>query len=151
MLVELVGRLGAEAGPGAMTALALASVMEGDVSSALEWADRAHESSRSTYLDLALGYVVAGLANAIRGDASEVIAAFSAARQEVDSTGDVVAQAIVRLAESHAMAAVGATSARSVQREAERRLADLGIQAEGWSTIFSSVQRWRAISRTPVR
>jgi hypothetical protein len=150
MLADLVAREGSEAGPGAMTSLALAFVMEGNVAAALEWADRAHESSRSTYLDLALSYVVAGLANAIQSDASEVIAAFSAARQEVDSTRDVVAQAIVRLAESHAMAAVGATSARSVQREAERRLADLGIRAEGWSTIFGSVERWRSTSRAPV-
>ena len=118
---------------------------------ALEWADRAHESSRSTYLDLTFSYIVAGLAHAIRGDASEVIAAFSAARQEVDSTGDVVAQAIVRLAESDALAAVGAMSARSVQRDTERRLADLGIRAEGWSTIFSSVQRWRTSRKAPVR
>jgi hypothetical protein len=72
-----------------------------------------------------------------------MIAAFASARQEVDSTGDVVAQAVVRLAESFALAAVQPMSARAVRRESERLLATLRIPAEGWVVVFRAAQRWR--------
>ncbi len=130
-------------GPGLLVAGALAAVASGDTVAALEYADRAHESPRATYLDLAFSYVSAGLAHAVRGDTSEVIVAFAAARQVVDGTGDAVARAVVLLAESFGLSGVGATSARGVRREAERRLADLGIGAEGWATLFRSALRWR--------
>ena len=124
--------------PNALSALALALAAAGDTAGALQAADRAHDSARATYLDLAHAYVASGLAYAARGDTSEMIAAFASARQEVDGTGDVVAQAVVRLGESFALQAVGATSARGVRREAERRLAALGITAEGWSVVFQA-------------
>jgi class 3 adenylate cyclase/tetratricopeptide (TPR) repeat protein len=133
----------AEPSPNALAALALAMVSAGDSHAALHAADRAHNSRRATYLDLAHAYVASGMAYALRGDTSEMIAAFASARQGVDSTGDVVAQAIVRLAESFALAAVGAMSARAVRREAERLLASLRITADGWVTVFQTAQRWR--------
>jgi len=125
-----------EVPPAPIATLALADVVAGDTVAALAGADRAHESIRSTYLDMAYSYMAAGLSHAIRGDFSELIAAFAAGRQEVDLTGDAVAQAVIRLAEGYALTAVGATSARSVAREAQRRLLDLGISAEGWSAMF---------------
>ena len=127
---------GPDVSPGLIATLALADVAAGDTVAALAGADRAHESTRSTYLDMAYSYMAAGLSHAIRGDFSELIAAFAAGRQEVDLTGDAVAQAVVRLAEGYALTAVGATSARSVGREAQRRLLDLGIDAAGWATVF---------------
>ena len=136
VLRETVEQAGAEVSPGLIATLALADVAAGDTVAALAGADRAHESTRSTYLDMAYCYMAAGLAHAIRGDFSEVIAAFAAGRQEVDLTGDVVAQAIVRRAEGYALAAVGATSARSVAREADRRWLDLGAAGTGWDAIF---------------
>jgi class 3 adenylate cyclase/tetratricopeptide (TPR) repeat protein len=117
---------------------AAAKLALGDPSGALADADRTHDSSRATYLDLAQAHVAAGFAHAQQRDISEVIAAFGAARQEVDSTGDVVAQAVVRLAESFALAAVSATSARGVRREADRRLTSLGFSAEGWAVLFTA-------------
>jgi microcompartment protein CcmL/EutN len=129
--------------PGLIAILALADVTAGDTVAALAAADRAHESTRSTYLDLAYSYIAAGLSHAIRGDFSEVIAAFAAGRQEVDLTGDVVAQAVVRMAEGFALSAVGATSARAVTREAERRLLDVGLDASGWSAVFRTALTWR--------
>lgn len=140
-LAERIQRLGPDASPNALVALALAKVAQGDSLEGLHLADRAHESQRATYLDLALAHVASGLAHGQRGDSAELIAAFAAARQEVDLTGDAVAQAVVRLAESHALTAIHATSARAVRREAERRLAYLEIGADGWSTLFRGVQR----------
>jgi tetratricopeptide (TPR) repeat protein len=128
----------AEPAPNCLAALALALASNGESVAALQAADRAHDSARATYLDLTHAYVASGLAHASRGDTSEMIAAFASARQEVDGTGDLVAQAVVRLGESHALAAVGATSARGVRREAERRLTALGISAEGWSVVFQA-------------
>ena len=122
---------GPDCTPAFHAARALSRLTMGDPVGALADADRAHESQRATYLDLAQAHVAAGLAHAQQRDISEVIAAFAAARQEVDLTGDVVAQAVVRLAESHALNAVGATSARSVRREADRRLAALGVLRGG--------------------
>lgn len=143
LLREAVEHAGADVSPGLIATLALANVAAGDTVAALAGADRAHESTRSTYLDMAYSYMAAGLSHAIRGDFSEVIAAFAAGRQEVDLTGDVVAQAVVRMAEGYALTAVGATSARSVAREAERRLLDLGIDAAGWATLFRTAISWR--------
>ena len=140
-LAEWAERLGADAPPSALVALALAKAANGDSLDCLHLADRAHESPRATYLDLAFAHIASGLAYSQRGDSAELIAAFAAARQEVDVTGDAVAQAIVRLAESHALTAIEATSARAVRREAERRLAYLEIGAEGWSTLFRAGQR----------
>lgn len=142
VLTDAVAEAGPDVSPGIIATLALANVAAGDTVAALGAADRAHESTRSTYLDMAYSYMAAGLSHAIRGDFSEVIAAFAAGRQEVDLTGDVVAQAVVRLAEGFALSAVGATSARSVAREADRRLLDLGLDASGWSAVFRA-----AISR----
>jgi tetratricopeptide (TPR) repeat protein len=129
--------------PNVLAILSLALVARGDANAALRAADRVHESARSTYLDLTHAYIAAGLAHARQDDTSEVIAAFSAARQLADGTGDVVAQAVVRLAEAHALAAVEATSARAVRREAERRLAGLTIKAEGWAAAFALAERPR--------
>jgi len=120
-------------------ATAFARLAEGRASEALALTDRVHEAARSTYVDLATSYVVAGLAHAVRGDASEMIAAFSAARQELDATADVLGQAVVRLAEAEAAAAMGAMSARGLRREADTRLAELGITADGWRTLYRSV------------
>ena len=127
-----------ETSPNALAALSLALVAVGDPGRALLFADRAHNSRRATYLDLAHAYVASGLAFASRGDTSEMIAAFASARQGVDPTGDVVARAVVRLAESFALGAVGATSARGVRRESERLLGALGISADGWATVFGA-------------
>jgi class 3 adenylate cyclase/tetratricopeptide (TPR) repeat protein len=143
VLSAAVEQAGADVSPGLIATLALADVTAGDTVAALAAADRAHESTRSTYLDLAYSYIAAGLAHAIRGDFSEVIAAFAAGRQEVDLTGDVVAQAVVRMAEGYALSGVGATSARAVTREAERRLLDLGLDASGWSAVFRTALTWR--------
>ena len=93
-----------------LAALSLALVATGDPRRALR-ADRVHDPP-ATYLDLAHAHLASGLAHGQQQDTSEVIAAFSAARQLVDRTGDVVAQAVVRLAEAHALSAVEATSAR---------------------------------------
>lgn len=120
-------------------AMAFARLAEGRANEALALTDRVHESTRSTYVDLATSYVVAGLAHAVRGDASEMIAAFSAARQELDATADAVGQAVVRLAEAEAAAAIGAMSARGLRREADTRLADLGVLADGWRTLYRTV------------
>ena len=140
-LADWAERLGTDAPPSVLAAWALAKAANGDSLDCLHLADRAHESPQATYLDLAFAHVASGLAYSQRGDSAELIAAFAAARQEVDVTGDAVAQAVVRLAESHALTAIEATSARAVRREAERRLAYLEIGAEGWSTLFRAGQR----------
>jgi class 3 adenylate cyclase/tetratricopeptide (TPR) repeat protein len=139
LLEEAVRNVGPSPSPAVLATLALAQVTAGDTTGALASADRAHESNRSTYLDLAVGYVASGMAYALRGDVSEVIAAFASARQEVDGTGDVVAQAVIRLAESAGLAAVGSTSSRALRREADRRLSDLGLTASGWRTAFDRI------------
>lgn len=141
LLEEAVLGAGLAPSPAVMATLALAQVASGDTAGALESADRAHESNRSTYLDLAVGYMAAGMAHALNDDVSEVIAAFASARQEVDGTGDVVAQALVRLGESAGLAAVGSTSARALRREADRRMTDLGLEATGWRLVFDGLVR----------
>ncbi|MDY7104341.1 MAG: adenylate/guanylate cyclase domain-containing protein [Actinomycetota bacterium] len=129
-------RAGTEVSPYALAALAFAQVVCDDAGGAVTTADRVHGLPRATYLDRLMAHMAAGLAHGVRGDASEVIATFGAARQVADVTGDRTSQAIVRLAEAHALEAVHATSARSVRREADGMLRDLEIGAAGWVRVF---------------
>ena len=53
-----------------------------------------------------------------------------------DGTGDVVAQAITRLAEATGQSSLGESTAAEARAEAQVRLDELGLQARGWITAF---------------
>ena len=72
------------------------------------------------------------------GDA-EAASALDATLVAVDATEDLVAQAVTRLARAALLEEVGSTSAGAAHDDAELRLRELGIAAEGWRTVFRLV------------
>lgn len=119
----------------ALSALAVASAVVGDVTHVVELTDEVLAADRSTYLDrvtalLALGSCRLG---AVALDAAAEC--FERAEQIADATDDLVAQALVRLARSEAGDAVGRPD-HARRAESSRRLAELGIDAAGWRRIY---------------
>jgi tetratricopeptide (TPR) repeat protein len=131
-----------EGGGGNATAVAaVVHAALGDLDGAIGAAERVRADDRSTYIDR----MVAGLAQALalmaREDAAgcgEVLARTAAM---VDATDDVLAQAVVRLAAARLAAAGGPAAAVELARDAEERLATLGIDAEGWRRLFDTALR----------
>ena len=71
-----------------------------------------------------------------RDDRTERDNAFAEAAAVVDATGDVLAQALVRLAHARARHATAEPDAASAIAAAHERLARLGVEATGWDTAF---------------
>jgi class 3 adenylate cyclase/tetratricopeptide (TPR) repeat protein len=91
---------------------------------------------RATYHDHAVALMARGFAALQRGDETGCEGAFTEAAATVDGTGDVLAQALVRLAHARARQASGEPDTTSGLAEAHQRLAQLGVAASGWDTAF---------------
>ncbi|MCJ7670437.1 MAG: tetratricopeptide repeat protein, partial [Acidimicrobiia bacterium] len=124
----------ASAGPADRAALALGYAAAGrtDDVHALAAGDR-----EGTYLDR----LQLGLADAfalLRDGDAQAPAAFDALLSEIDATESRLDQAIVRLARSIAWRTLGRDDTAAAEREANARLASLGIEASGWVTVFAA-------------
>jgi hypothetical protein len=102
----------------------------------VEIAAAVESAEAATYLDRCVGAVARGFAEAHLGRPEESTAAFMTAAGTVDRTGDVLAQALVRLAHARAMQAVGDLEATAALSRAQDRLRELGIEAAGWDAAF---------------
>ncbi len=122
--------------PYPQSALALALVASGRLDEVHALADSVLASRQSTYLDRAFARVAKALAFARLGDGAGALAIVGEALAEVDGTDDVVAAAIVRLAEAEALAALGEDVGER-RAVVEATLRGLGISAEGWKTAFA--------------
>jgi len=91
---------------------------------------------RASYLDRAFVGVARGLVAARNGKSTEAAVAFVATVSTVDETGDLVTQAIVRLAEGRALEVLGDADSLEVMADAWARLHGLGIDGAGWVTTF---------------
>ncbi len=129
--------LGPDAGAVAVAVnLGFVRLAEGRVDDAGRMATKVLEDARTSYLDRTMAWLVAGLAGARRRDPNALAAAFAAARAEVDGTGDVLTQALARLAEGRARDVVGDDGAADLTAEAWARLHGLGIDGAGWLNVF---------------
>lgn len=129
-----------EGGPPARAALALAVAADGRLEEAVELAEPVAASpDAATYLDRAHALLALGLASAAKGDRATCDAWFATAREEVDGTDDVLAQAIVRLGLAQALRHLGSEGAVWAQADADTRLAPMGVDAAGWSRVFSLI------------
>jgi hypothetical protein len=61
---------------------------------------------------------------------------FDILRDEIDHTGDVLSQALARLAEGRALDLIGSSDAIDVAAEGWSRMHQLGVEATGWITAF---------------
>ncbi|KAA0235276.1 MAG: hypothetical protein EDR02_04890 [Actinobacteria bacterium] len=131
--------------PYILSALALALGAAGRDDEALARVEEVAESPRATYLDRLTAEIAAGLVTS-RGEGVEKCESiFVTAQERADSTDDVVAQALVRLAEGVALTEQADHRAAMVCDDAEQRLKSLGIEATGWRTAYSMVASGRAI------
>jgi class 3 adenylate cyclase/tetratricopeptide (TPR) repeat protein len=120
--------------PYALSALALGLAMSGRSGDAVACGRRVGPDPRATYLDRAFASLAVGLALTGTGDpagADEL----AQARDAVDRTEDVVAQAILRLAHASALSSLGAPEAGAACDAAEQRLGELGVDAPGWRVV----------------
>jgi ATP/maltotriose-dependent transcriptional regulator MalT len=117
-------------------ALALARAATGDPGGALQAALTVNGSERATYADRVLATIAGGLAAAQQGDAARSTAMLRTARELIDSTEDVLTQAVVRLAEARAAEKLGSPGADDQLRRARVGLSALGVTEPGWDTVF---------------
>ena len=103
---------------------------------AIATAEAVESAQAATYLDRSLASIARGFAEAHLGQPEESRAAFGAAASRVDQTGDVLAQAVVRLAQARAMEALSDPQAAAAQSHAHDRLRELGVEAAGWDAAF---------------
>jgi class 3 adenylate cyclase/tetratricopeptide (TPR) repeat protein/ABC-type ATPase involved in cell division len=121
-----------------------------DAAAALVAAD-----GRASYHDRAIALVARGFAARQHHDPAGRDAAFAGAAAEVDSTGDILAQALIRLAWARAKAADAGSGCDSSEdatvalADAHLRLGQLGVQASGWDTAFQLAARAQTGGRPP--
>jgi ATP/maltotriose-dependent transcriptional regulator MalT len=117
-------------------ALALARAAAGDPDGALLAANTVNGSERATYADRVMAMIAGGLAAAQQGDGVRSTAILRTARELIDSTEDVLTQAVVRLAEARAAEKLGEPGAGEGLRRADLALSALGVSQPGWDTAF---------------
>jgi class 3 adenylate cyclase/predicted ATPase len=119
----------------AQSALALTRAALGQTDEMKLLADGVSESPRATYHDVAVAQLAVQLDRARLGDEA-VASGFTDLIADLDGTDDLVAQAVFRLAEALALEKLGLPSSEFALESAEARLVELGIDAEGWRTVF---------------
>jgi tetratricopeptide (TPR) repeat protein len=120
----------------ANSTLALALSATEEYERAIATALAVESAEAPTYLDRTLAAVARGFAEAHLGRPEDSRAAFATAASTVDQTGDLLAQAVVRLARARAMESVGDPEAGPARSRAQDRLRDLGVGASGWDAAF---------------
>ena len=121
----------------AMSALALALTAAGQTREAIALADDVLHCDSGTYADRTVALEAKGLAYAQLRDADACAAAFQQAREALDATEDVLAQAMLRLAESAALQSLGDPRADVVLARADDALDALGLGDTAWRVAFS--------------
>ncbi|MDQ6698540.1 MAG: AAA family ATPase [Actinomycetota bacterium] len=129
----------------AIAVRALAEAAVGDGAAAVRSAKQLDEVRGATYLDRVMAAMGAGLGEARLGHRVDALRWLGQARVLADDTGDVVAQAVTRLAESTGLSCLGDGTAEEAHAEAQSRLDAMGLGARGWAAAFDL-----AVGATPV-
>jgi class 3 adenylate cyclase/tetratricopeptide (TPR) repeat protein len=104
-------------------------------------ADGVGDLPGATYFDRSLAALAAALGALAGGQPSEAAGWIEGARSLVGVTDDRVAQMVVELAAAEVAAATGASDRDEVRAEAERQVAALGVEPEGWRSLFALARR----------
>ncbi|MEY2424165.1 MAG: hypothetical protein QOI95_4232 [Acidimicrobiaceae bacterium] len=121
----------------ASSALALALAAAGRPIEAIARADDIIANDIGTYADKTIALEAKGLAFAQQGDAEGSAHAFHDAREVVEATDDVLAHALLRLAEGTALEVTGDRRASSVAAAASDELEALGLGDTAWRVAFA--------------
>jgi hypothetical protein len=135
-LTELHQRLSPAIDPNVLSALALARAANGDVDAALVDAEVVDDHERASYLDRIVAGVARGLALTRRSDHAAAVAAFDQVRAAAEATEDRVSVAVTRLADAVAAEARGDDDAHHRASEADRLLAEIGLEDTAWRRAF---------------
>ena len=122
----------------ALSALACAHALAGDIEAAAALCEEVVAADRATYLDRITALLALGAARTGSCAPDAARAAFDQAEAIADGTDDRVAQALVRLARAEAGEAVGRPDPDR-RSTATSRLAELGIDAAGWRRVYREV------------
>jgi class 3 adenylate cyclase/predicted ATPase len=136
-LESLHRRLDGGGDPHALSALALVRAADGQLHGALDAADEVLAGDRASHFDAVFAGVAKSLALSRHGDTAAAQAAFDQVIAGADATEDLLAQALARLADATAASARGEADAASRCEEADRRLAELGLEDTAWRRAFS--------------
>lgn len=128
------GPAGPQANVGAMAAFGYLAAHRPD--DALATLTRYCPPGVGTYADRGWAGIARGFVAVQQGDAAGAEAAFADSTSAVDATGDVLAQATVRLARGVGLGALGLPGAAGAQAEARRRMDALGVGLAGWDRLF---------------
>jgi class 3 adenylate cyclase/tetratricopeptide (TPR) repeat protein len=135
--LEAVRASTTETGPDAAAAAALALAYDACArpDDALRVCDEVGDGA-VTYLDHLQLTIARGFAELQRGDTAGAEQAFWRCLEIADRSDSRLDQAVARLARARAWAAMGRSDADEAAREATVRLEALGIDADGWDSIF---------------
>jgi ATP/maltotriose-dependent transcriptional regulator MalT len=122
-------------------ALALVLAAGGRPDAALVAANTVATAPGATYLDLVTAACATTLALAQRGDDAEARAALLQTAELADRSGDLVAQAMARLAGAEALAALGDPDVDAARADAQERASRFDGCLAGWSTAFALAAR----------
>src|SRR5205823_12092812 len=130
---------------------ALVALAAGRPHEALVLVDATRSAAGTTYLDVILSLVAAGLAHAHGSDTNTSTAALDEAITLADGAGDVVMQAVTRLAAAETCHLLGRPDTDHVRRAAVARLDGLVLGTDGWATAIGLASRGGASKeRIPV-
>ena len=127
--------------PNALAVSALVALAAGRVDEAVEHAAAARAAGGGTYLDVVLALVAGGLAEAVRGESEPSTAALDEAITLADGAGDLVMQAVTRLAAAEAGVTLGRPGCADNRAGAEARLESLALGTTGWTTAIGLAAR----------
>jgi class 3 adenylate cyclase/tetratricopeptide (TPR) repeat protein len=127
--------------PNALAVSALVALAAGRCDEARGYAETARAAAGGTYLDLVLALVALGLAEAERGGGDACTAALHEAITLADGAGDLVMQAVTRLAAAEAGLTLGRPGAADDRVAAEARLDALALGTDGWITAIGLAAR----------
>ncbi len=125
--------------PAAVAALSYCVAADGDIEKAAGLVARVESSGRATYVDRLRVQLSLGLASTVADDAHGASEAFADAKALLSTTGDRLGYALTTLAHALSSQKLGLPNADILRLETEERLAELGIEAEGWRVAFHTI------------
>ena len=125
-----------DANPNIDSALALGLAVANRPADAIARAAEVIERDAGTYADKVVAAEARGLALAQLGDAQGAVAAFELGHAILDGTEDVMAKALLRLAESIALDALGDDRADAIRDAADHDLDGFGLSDTAWRGVY---------------
>ncbi len=127
------------ASPSEVAALSYCVAADGNIETAAQLVATVESSARATYIDKLRVQISLGLASAVAGDAHQTSEAFADAKALLSTTGDRLGYALTTLAHAQSSKRLDLPNANILRLETEERLAELGIEAEGWRLAFDTI------------